>query len=91
MTHYPYRFTDVTRVAALYCLAIFDLLPEKLGTLNIRFFWNFASSADFVGSFWLRNVAKLVIECDGNVFRVLETVHYSHGQFRFVVESFVYS
>ncbi len=50
-----------------------------------------ASSAEFVGSFWLRNVAKLMIQCGRNGFYVLETVRFSHGQFRFVVEPFHYS
>jgi len=45
-----------------------------------------ASSAEFVGSFWLRKVAKLMIQCDRNGFYVLETVRFSHGQFRFFVE-----
>ena len=39
-----------------------------------------------VGSFWLRKVAKLMVQwsCDG--FRVFEPVRFSHGRFRLVVE-----
>ena len=48
----------------------------------------FASSAEFVGEFWLRQVAKLVVQRGFDRFVLAKAVRFSHGQFRFVVETF---
>jgi len=46
-----------------------------------------ASSAESVGRFWFRKFAELVKQGDLNVFERLKAIGFSHGQFRFVVET----
>lgn len=40
-----------------------------------------------MGRFWLRKLSKLVKQGDLDVFKRLEAIGFSHGQFRFVVEA----
>ena len=44
-----------------------------------------ASLAEFVGGFWFRKTAEVVIQGDFNRFGSAKAVRFSHGQFDFAV------
>ena len=58
---------------------------EKIEPLVVN--WKKASSTEFMGEFWLRKLAKCVIQGDFNGFVGTETIGFSHRQFCFVVQA----
>jgi len=59
----------------------------KTGILSSRAPKRIASSAEFVGGFWLWKVPELMIQRGSYDFKLFEAVCFSHGQFRLVVET----